>query len=1010
MLLVDDEPNLLDLAKRFIERENRNITIVTAESALEALERIEEDTFDIIVSDYQMPKMTGLELLARIRSKGSDIPFIVWTGRSREEVAIKALNLGATYYIKKGADIKSQYVQLSHLITRAVEHHRASQALFESEEKYRTLVEESLFGIEIFCLNPFRVLFVNEALTDILGYSSEIFYESSFEDLQEILHPHEIGDAMKMMSNLLGGEKIDMAELQLKHQEGHYVQLRVRISRTNYQGQECFIAYALDISEQKRVKLEIKKKNILLNSINDLLILAQSTTDRKAIGRFALDVAEKITEAKYSAILGLTRGRNVDFWILGDEAKSAISLKLPESGFPSKNAWSIPIYKGESVVVNDYSSEYPEFDDNKDHIFISSFMAVPLILDNLHLGVIGLANKAGGFNDLDVELIETLAVPVADILYTAQREEELVQIREISPVYLDKLDTIFLSLDRRGKVVSINKTCSNLLGISPDRIIGMDWFENFIPPEDRTRVRKDYSNLMEGKIDPIPRYENKIMTVDGEIREVRWFSDFYETADGQIAGTYSTGIDITEAKRTELELKQREVMFQTLFEGINIPIMLVDKDGNYLDANEAALEFLECTLDELKTKTVWDFSVDVAEDMTAHSPFVSVRKNITHYNVQGKIKTLSLTVQPVETEHGPLLFGIGIDITDEFEKQKSILKEANQQRRFLDSLRDGVWFFNTKWKTEYVNPMMCELLGYTHDEFLGRPLLDFVYPERYEDTLSKMKNRESGLVETHDFVFRKKDGSPLYTEVRASPVFEGEHLVGFIASISDMTRWKETENLLRKQKEELSDFAHRMSHDLKALLHNILGYVELIEDEYSSPFTEGIGRQVDRIQSLLNRSVELADSGQVIGEKKILSLESLLDEIKSEYDTKGIEFHIDDLPIVKGDLYKLDQVFSNLIRNAIEHGNPNRISITSEPHEDSVDVLVKNDGKTIDAELRPYLLTSQISSKAGGGMGLVIVQRIIEAHGWQVSIDDSDEVIYRIRIPNEDIIDDLDIS
>ncbi|MHA1481760.1 MAG: response regulator [Candidatus Thorarchaeota archaeon] len=137
VLLVDDFEDLLFVTAKFISRLAPNIKISTASSAAKALDMLKQDNFDIIVSDYQMPNMNGLEFLEVVRNSGSDIPFIIFTGRGREEVAIKALNLGATHYLKKGGDSNSQYAELIHHIRTAVSHKRA-------EQQHRTVIQASM--------------------------------------------------------------------------------------------------------------------------------------------------------------------------------------------------------------------------------------------------------------------------------------------------------------------------------------------------------------------------------------------------------------------------------------------------------------------------------------------------------------------------------------------------------------------------------------------------------------------------------------------------------------------------------------------------------------------------------------------------------------------------------------------------------------------------------------------------------------------------------------------------
>ena len=103
ILYVDDETSLLRIAKQCLEMEG-SFQVDTASSVDEALEKVKKGSYDAVVSDYQMPGKDGLELLKELREKGDSTPFIMFTGKGREEVAIKALNLGANQYLNKTGD------------------------------------------------------------------------------------------------------------------------------------------------------------------------------------------------------------------------------------------------------------------------------------------------------------------------------------------------------------------------------------------------------------------------------------------------------------------------------------------------------------------------------------------------------------------------------------------------------------------------------------------------------------------------------------------------------------------------------------------------------------------------------------------------------------------------------------------------------------------------------------------------------------------------------------------
>lgn len=119
ILYVDDDPDLLSIGRRFLERLG-SYHVESVQSALEALEHLKQSAVDLVLSDYQMPDMDGITFLKEVRSSYGDLPFILFTGRGREEVVIEALNSGADFYLQKGGDPRSQFVELDYTIRQAV--------------------------------------------------------------------------------------------------------------------------------------------------------------------------------------------------------------------------------------------------------------------------------------------------------------------------------------------------------------------------------------------------------------------------------------------------------------------------------------------------------------------------------------------------------------------------------------------------------------------------------------------------------------------------------------------------------------------------------------------------------------------------------------------------------------------------------------------------------------------------------------------------------------------------
>ena len=167
VLLVDDERDLLDVTRLFLER-GGTISVTTAISAQEALGMLAGVRFDVIVSDFEMPGINGIEFLKRLRNGGDQTPFIIFTGKGREHVVIEALNYGADFYLQKGGDPKAQFAELGNMIVKAHERKQAGEALKESERQYRSVVEDQTELICRFLPNGVHV-FVNEAYCRYFG-------------------------------------------------------------------------------------------------------------------------------------------------------------------------------------------------------------------------------------------------------------------------------------------------------------------------------------------------------------------------------------------------------------------------------------------------------------------------------------------------------------------------------------------------------------------------------------------------------------------------------------------------------------------------------------------------------------------------------------------------------------------------------------------------------------------------------------------------------------------------
>jgi len=198
VLHVDDEPDFVDMVATFLRREDGRLTVETATSADDALDRLADGAFDCVISDHDMPGRDGIDFLETIREERPDLPFVLYTGKGSEEVASKAISAGVTEYLQKESGT-AQYAVLANRITNAVEQYRSKRAVEESQKRLSLFVEQSPFAVVEWDEN-FEFASVNDKAEDVLGYSEAELVGESWE----IIVPESDRDAVgEVVSELL---------------------------------------------------------------------------------------------------------------------------------------------------------------------------------------------------------------------------------------------------------------------------------------------------------------------------------------------------------------------------------------------------------------------------------------------------------------------------------------------------------------------------------------------------------------------------------------------------------------------------------------------------------------------------------------------------------------------------------------------------------------------------------------------------------------------------------------
>ncbi|HXX87016.1 MAG TPA: PAS domain S-box protein, partial [Candidatus Acidoferrum sp.] len=216
VLLVDDDSAFLKISKQCLEM-GQDLLVDTVLSVDEALTKLEKEKYDVVVSDYQMPEKDGLDFLKELRRKGDTVPFVMFTGKGREEVAIKALNLGASQYLNKLGETECVYAELAHSISEMAKVRRSEEALLESEEKLRAIVSSSPVAISVAELNG-TILDCNHAFLKLHGYSTK--EELLGTDGFKIICEKDRAKARNVLKDLVEHHHVEVLRLSLMKKDG----------------------------------------------------------------------------------------------------------------------------------------------------------------------------------------------------------------------------------------------------------------------------------------------------------------------------------------------------------------------------------------------------------------------------------------------------------------------------------------------------------------------------------------------------------------------------------------------------------------------------------------------------------------------------------------------------------------------------------------------------------------------------------------------------------------------
>lgn len=208
---------------------------------------------------------------------------------------------------------------------------------------------------------------------------------------------------------------------------------------------------------------------------------------------------------------------------------------------------------------------------------------------------------------------------------------------------------------------------------------------------------------------------------------------------------------------------------------------------------------------------------------------------------------------------------------------------------------------------------------------------------------------------------------------------------------------------LTRERDRLEQFANLVSHDLRTPLTVATGRLELASEECDSEHLVDVDRALDRMEQLIRDLLTLAREGEAVGETEPVRMTEFVDRCWSTVETHHATLRLNTDLTVQADESRLAQVFENLFRNAIEHGNEH-VTITVGELEERSGFFVEDDGPGIpDGEREEVFKSGYSTSSAGTGFGLAIVEQIVAAHGWRITVREGASGGARFEITGVDL-------
>jgi PAS domain S-box-containing protein len=785
VLYVDDETDLLEICKIFLENSG-DFIIETTTSATSGLDILKTRSFDAIISDYQMPGMDGIEFLKKIRSCFGDLPFILFTGKGRENVVIEAINNGADFYLQKGGDPEAQFAELAHKIRQALLRKKAEEALRVNEARLHRAENVAGFGNWEINLATKNVTASIGART-LYGLGDGIL---SLSDIKKITLP----EYSPLLDTALEGlvERGTPYNIEFKIRRVADGQLFDIHSIAEFDPRKNIVFGVIhDVTEQKLAEEELRETEQRLGDIINFLPDATFAIDN--MGRVIAwnRAIENMTGVRAEHILG----------------KGNFEYALPFYGERRPILIDLIMMEDAGVLTKNYSALKKE--DN----------AITAETDHAFVGgkYVYLWGKSTLFKNAHGEISGAIE-SIRDITERKKAEQSLKKSESNYRALIENMQDCLHRSDLQDHLIFASPSLARLLGYSTvEELYGEDIAGIFYkdPEERRKFIDAVY------RTGSVSNFQATFKKTDGTSIDVETNSHVYYDDDGKIAGIEGILHDITTRNIAEKTIKESEQKYRDLVEHSTDIIYTLDFRGIITSISPSLTPHLGYTPGEVIGKNIGEYITPMSLEIATREMSRKEDNEINTSRYEIGIRSKDGNIIPYEIhsrtrfrEGKPFdILGIARDITDSKHKEEVLIESEIKFRSLVETSPDMIWEIDTSATFTYISPQIMDILGYPPDEVTGKPFFSLIPQKFIEELTGRFQShfRSGARINVLEVPAYHRDGTLRHIEIRSSPVVdETGKITGFRGIAHDITDQKRANEALRESEERFRTLVEQM--------------------------------------------------------------------------------------------------------------------------------------------------------------------------------------------------------